>query len=254
MNNPEAEIIEPEQEAGASAPSSRTLISIIIPALNEARVVAETLAALPTAPEVEIIVVDGGSRDGTLEAAGDFPWVQGITSPPGRGRQMNAGARLARGGLLTFLHADTRLGLAHLNTLRQAAGDPRFQAGAFELAFRPSLPALELIARGANLRTRLMHLPFGDQALTLRRGLFFHLGGYVHRPLEDLDLVMRLRRLTRLEILSPPIVTSARKWLDQGYFRTTRRHWLTLGRHLAERALTRRWPGQGDVEDLGEEG
>jgi rSAM/selenodomain-associated transferase 2 len=223
------------------------LISIIIPALNEARVLGETLAALPPDPEVEVLVVDGGSTDGTLEVAAGFPQVKCLAAPCGRGLQMNAGARLAEGSLFTFLHADTRLGLAHLNVLRQAAQDPRFQAGAFELGFWPSLPALDFIAREANRRSRLLHLPYGDQALTLRRGLFFHLGGYAHRSQEDLDLVIRLRRLTRLQILTPPVITSARNWLEQGYFRTTRRHWLALARHLAERALTHRWPGQGEV-------
>jgi len=226
---------------------SPPLISIIIPALNEARVLGETLAALPPAPDVEVLVVDGGSTDGTLEVAAGFPQVKCLVAPRGRGLQMNAGARLAGGSLFTFLHADTRLGLAHLNVLRQAAQDPRFQAGAFELGFWPSLSALDFIARGANRRSRLFHLPYGDQALTLRRGLFFHLGGYAHRSQEDLDLVIRLRRLTRLEILTPPVITSARNWLEQGYFRTARRHWLALARHLAERALTHRWPGQGEV-------
>jgi rSAM/selenodomain-associated transferase 2 len=225
-------------------------ISIILPVLNEASILAETLAALPTSADAEIILVDGGSRDGSWELAARFPQVRRLQAPQGRGSQMNAGARLARGQILAFLHADTSMGPEHLAALRQAAADPSFGAGAFELTLSPPLPALRLIARGANWRSRLLGLPYGDQVLSLRRDLFFVLGGFTHRRPEDLDLVIRLRRFTRLRLLSPPVVSSGRRWLEQGYFATTRRHWLALARHLAERALTPRWPALGELEEV----
>jgi len=160
---------------------------------------------------------------------------------------MNAGARAARGRLLAFLHADTRLGPDHLAVLRQAAADPNFLAGAFELSLMPPVPALQLIAWWANWRSRLFALPYGDQVLTVRRDLFYALGGFAHRRPEDLDLALRLRRHTRLRLLGPPVASSGRRWLAEGYLATTRRHWLTLARHLAERLLTNRWPALGDL-------
>jgi rSAM/selenodomain-associated transferase 2 len=223
------------------------LISIILPVLNEARLLPATLAALPKAADLEIILVDGGSTDGVWEVAGRFPHLRGLRAPAGRGRQMNAGARVAGGRLLTFLHADTLLKPEHLAVLLRAAADPSFAAGAFELQLTPPVPALRFISWGANRRSRLLGLPYGDQVLTLRRDLFYALGGFAHRRPEDLDLVIRLRRHARLRLLRPPVASSGRAWLDHGYFGTTRRHWLALARHLAERAFTRRWPAWGEL-------
>ncbi len=230
---------------GASWPSPA--ISIIIPALNEAGTLGQVLAGLPAHPEVEVLVVDGGSHDGTPRIAASFPHVRVLVSTPGRGGQMNAGARAARGELLVFLHADTFLGPAHLQSLWVALLDPSFRAGAFRFALTPDRPALRFIARGVNLRCRLFALPYGDQALTVRRELFLRLGGFKHRRPEDLDLVLRLRRHTRLRLLSPPLPTSARRWFAQGYFALTLKNWAALLRHLAERLCTRRWAGTGEL-------
>jgi len=164
---------------------------------------------------------------------------------------MNAGARAAHGRLLVFLHADTLLGPVHLAALRRVAADPTFAAGAFELSLTPPLPAFRFIAWGANRRSRLLGLPYGDQVLILRRDLFHALGGFAHQRPEDLDLVIRLKRFARLRLLSPPAISSGRRWLEQGYFATTRRHWLALARHLAERLFTRRWPALGELENPG---
>ncbi len=226
-------------------------ISIIIPALNEAENLGETLAGLPRDPEMEVILVDGGSTDHTLAVAAHFPAVKVLTAPRGRGRQMNAGALASGGDLLAFLHADTRLTAEHLRVLRTAAADPEFSAGAFELELTPPLPALRFIAWGANRRVRFLGLPYGDQVLIVRRSLFWELGGFAHRDLEDLDLVLRLKNRTRLKLLRPPVCSSGRRWLEGGYWRTTFINWLTLARHLAERALTSRWPEKGDLCDCG---
>ena len=228
-------------------PAISPTISIILPVLNEAQVLAETLAGLLPAPDLEIILVDGGSTDGTWELAGSFPGLKRLRAPRGRGSQMNAGARVARGEIFAFLHADTKLEPAHVATLRTAVADPSFGAGAFELLLIPPVPALRFIAWGANWRCRLFHLPYGDQVLILRRNLFFELGGFSYRRPEDLDLVIRLKRLTRLRLLTPPVASSGRRWREQGYFQTTSKHWLILARHLAERTFTHRWPRQGEV-------
>ena len=164
---------------------------------------------------MEIILVDGGSVDATRAIAARFPHVRLITAPRGRGSQMNAGARLARGELLVFLHIDTEFTPVHLATLRQATRDPEVKAGAFFLRLTPPTPFLRFIAWGANWRCRLLGLPYGDQAIFVRRALFFGLGGFAHRRPEDLDLVIRLRRLTRLapldaagDQLRPPLATT----------------------------------------------
>jgi rSAM/selenodomain-associated transferase 2 len=222
-------------------------ISIIIPVLNEAPILTEALANLPWSPDVEIIMVDGGSTDGSQAAAARFPEVHLITAPRGRGAQMNAGARLARGEFLVFLHIDTELTYAHIVALRQAARDLEIQAGAFYMRLTPPTPFLRFITWGANWRSRLFGLPYGDQVIFVRRALFCGLGGYCHRRPEDLDLVLRLRQHTHLRLLNPPVTTSGRRWLQHGNFRTLGYYWFLLLRHRAERLLTRRWPRMGNL-------
>jgi rSAM/selenodomain-associated transferase 2 len=225
----------------------KPVISLILPVLNEAPILAGALSGLPRTPDLEILLVDGGSTDATRAVAAGFPHVRWLSAPRGRGSQMNAGARLARGDLLVFLHSDTALGPAHLAALHRAAADPRVGGGAFELRLNPPTPFLRFVAWGANWRCRLFRLPYGDQAIFVRRDLFFALGGYSHRRPEDLDLVIRLRRLTRLRLLTPAVSSSGRRWLEHGNLRTTTRHWLYLIRHLAERLFTRRWPSMGEM-------
>jgi uncharacterized protein len=240
----------PGQPAGAERCSSRRpepFISLILPVLNEAPILAGALSGLPQAPDLEIILVDGGSTDATREVAGGFPHIRRMRAPRGRGVQMNAGARLARGDYFLFLHIDTALGPEHLAALRQAAVDPGAGAGAFELRLTPPTPFLRFIAWGANWRSRLFGLPYGDQAIFVRRDLFLALGGFAHRHPEDLDLVLRLRRLTRVRLLTPPVSSSGRRWLKHGNLRTSGYHWAFLIRHLAERVLTRRWPPMGEL-------
>jgi rSAM/selenodomain-associated transferase 2 len=230
-----------------SALTPPPVISLILPVLNEASILAEALSALSRAPDPEVILVDGGSNDATLKVVARFPHVRRLTAPQGRGAQMNAGTRVARGDFLVFLHIDTHLGPEHLAALRRVARDPEIKAGAFYLKLVPPTPFLKFIAWGANWRSRLFNLPYGDQAIFVRRDLFFDLGGFAHQRPEDLDLVIRLRRLTRLRLLNPPVSSSGRQWLEHGNLRTSGYHWVFLIRHLAERLLTRRWPKMGKL-------
>ena len=222
-------------------------ISIILPILNEAHILAEALSGLPRSPALEIILVDGGSTDATRKVAARFPWVRLLSAPRGRGAQMNAGARVARGGLFVFLHIDTVLTPDHVTALHRVAADPAVGAGAFALRLTPPTPFIRFIAWGANWRCRLFGLPYGDQAIFVRRDLFFTLGGFAHHRPEDLDLVIRLRQLTRLRLLGPPVSSSGRQWLQYGNLRTSAYHWVFLIRHLFERLLTRRWPRMGQL-------
>ena len=162
--------------------AQKPVISFILPVLNEAPILAGALSRLPRTPDLEILLVDGGSTDATREVAAGFPHVRWLTAARGRGAQMNAGARVARGDFFIFLHIDTVLTTDHLAALRQAALDPRVGAGAFELRLTPPTPFLRFIAWGANWRCRLFRLPYGDQALFVRRDLFFALGGYSPSP------------------------------------------------------------------------
>jgi rSAM/selenodomain-associated transferase 2 len=240
----------PGQQAGIaefSTQGPKPVISLILPVLNEAPILAGALSNLPRTPDLEILLVDGGSTDATREVAARFPHVRWITAPRGRGGQMNAGARVARGDFFLFLHVDTDLTTDHLAALRQAVCDPGVGAGAFELRLTPPTPFLRFIVWGANWRCRLFRLPYGDQAIFVRRDLFLALGGFAHRHPEDLDLVLRLRRLTRLRLLMPPVDSSGRRWLNYGNLRTSGSHWVILIRHLAERLLTRQWPNRGEL-------
>ncbi len=195
-------------------------ISVIIPTLDESARLATTLGAIVAAvqPGVEVLVVDGGSRDDTVAVA-EAHGVPVLASPPGRGGQMNRGAAAARGEILLFLHGDTLLPPGFAAAVRQALAEPEVVAGAFRLAFAPPLPA---VAWGANFRSRRLQLPFGDQALFLRRELFLDVGGFPEIPLlEDVALVRALRRRGRIAILPQAVVTSARRWQRRGVVANT---------------------------------
>ena len=198
-------------------------ISVIIPALHEAQAIGRTLssAAVLAASEVELIVVDGGSEDATVEVARSHGATV-VTLPPGRARQMNAGARIARGECLLFLHADTRLPPGYEQEVRRVLDLPGVVAGAFALRVEGARWGLRWVERAANLRSRLCELPYGDQGLFLRAELFRSLGGFAELPLlEDLELVRRLRRQGRIVTAPLSVLTSARRWESLGVVRTT---------------------------------
>jgi rSAM/selenodomain-associated transferase 2 len=199
-------------------------ISVIVPTLNEQEHIPATLASVDLAATDELIVVDGGSTDETVAIARQFtPYV--LTSSPSRARQMNHAALQARGDILLFLHADTLLPARGMDAVRAVMRQTRVVGGAFRLAFTPSPPALRVIAWGANLRTRLGKLPYGDQALFVRRTLFEALGGYADVPfMEDVQLVQVLRRRGTLAIVPLAVQTSGRRWQRQGVVYTTVRN------------------------------
>jgi rSAM/selenodomain-associated transferase 2 len=198
-------------------------LSVIIPALNEAAAISKTLEALSRIPELELVVVDGGSTDGTDDLARRYANVH--RSPPGRARQMNVGAEQTKGELLLFLHADSILSKEAIVAMKKALEDPEIVGGGFCLGIDSSRRALGLIAAAANWRTRLTRIPYGDQGIFVRRSVFEQVGGYPEQPLmEDLEFSRRLKRAGRVVILSETVRTSSRRWDREGILWTTLRN------------------------------
>jgi rSAM/selenodomain-associated transferase 2 len=218
-------LFTPEVSARSDAPSldraDAATISIIIPTLNEQSVIGRTLEQLRDTGVSEVIVADGGSTDRTVRIAGTMG-AKLVDAPPGRGVQLNAGAATASGSILLFLHADTLLPerfAHHVITTCAASG---VVIGAFQLHIQDGRGGLKLVERCANLRARLLRLPYGDQALFMTRTVFDQLGGFPDTPiLEDLVLVRRARKLGRISIAPAAVTTSARRWQRRGIWRTT---------------------------------
>jgi rSAM/selenodomain-associated transferase 2 len=204
------------------------LISIIIPTLNEQANIASCLASTRYAPNVERIVVDGGSHDLTVEIARSCG-AKVLTSPTGRARQMNAGAEVASGDLLLFLHADTLLPEGFDDCVRRILTQPGVAAGAFEFRLDAVSRGLQIIERVANWRSRRLQMPYGDQAIFVRSSLFHEIGGFPEMPiLEDFELIRRLKKKGRIHTLPLPAITSARRWHTLGIWQTTLSHQLIV--------------------------
>jgi rSAM/selenodomain-associated transferase 2 len=206
-------------------------VSVVVPTLNEAAVLGRTLEALPTG-FAEVVVADGGSTDATVAIAREHG-ARVTASPPGRGPQMNAGAAAAKGDVLLFLHADTVLPTDAPARIAAALAEAGAVAGAFRLGIDSSDPRLRLIARAANLRTRLTGVPYGDQALFVRRDAFDAAGGFPDVPImEDVELGRRLKRLGRIVVVPARVRTSARRWEREGIVRTTLRNAVLITLYL----------------------
>ncbi len=200
-------------------------LSIIMPVLDEGDALADSLAALQDlrAAGHELVLVDGGSRDDSLRLAqGRVDRI--LHSPPGRARQMNAGAAAATGEVLLFLHADTRLPATALNDIAQALRTSVW--GRFDVRLSGRAWPLRIIERLMNWRSCLTGMATGDQAIFVRRAVFEQVGGYPDVPLmEDLELSRRLKRLSRPACVRAPVITSSRRWEEQGILRTVLLMW-----------------------------
>lgn len=198
-------------------------LSVVIPALNEAGAVADAVRSA-AAEGAEVIVVDGGSVDGTPERAA-AAGASVLHSSPGRARQLGLGAGSARGEVVLFLHADTRLPIGWGRAVAAALADPGVAGGCFRLRFDVRSPALALVEWGVRARVALLGLPYGDQALFVRREILERIGGVPQVPLmEDLDLVRALRREGRLARIPLAVATSARRYRSRGTLRTVLRN------------------------------
>ena len=189
-------------------------VSVVIPVLDEALVIRQRLEELDTRGFDEVIVVDGGSTDGTPALVRN---AKVLSTPRGRATQLNAGAAQASGEILLFLHADVSLPLDARAQLERALEDPGVVAGAFRtwtIADRPTRlgPLLHL----ADLRSRYSSLPYGDQALFVRTDVFRRVGGFPPLPLmEDLALSQRLRREGSLRIVPASVRVSGRRFIER---------------------------------------
>ena len=233
----------PDSHAQVAPAGAR--ISVIVPTLDEQACLAATLDALVLAPGDELVIVDAGSADATPDIARRYN-CRFYHGPRGRAQQMNFGARQAGGDILLFLHADTRLPPDGLQAVRNALKQPGAVGGAFRLVITPATPALRLVAWGANLRSRLGRLPYGDQALFVPRRIFEELGGYDDVPfMEDVRLVQALRRRGRLILLPQAAATSGRRWQRDGVLYTTARNTalMTLYFFGVQPATLKRWYG-----------
>ncbi len=216
----------PERDPLRRAP----MISIILPVLHETERIEEAIARLRDQDSrngMEIIVVDGDGDGTTINAIRDEKVVK-LTSKQGRAFQMNRGAAFAHGDILLFLHADTLLPFRALNLVRAAMDDTRFVAGAFNLGFNTDRGIFRVTELYVSLRTRLTRVPFGDQAIFIRRDYFEKIGGYGEIPLmEDVELMKRIRkRGDRVMIIPEKVRTSPRRYEQEGIIYCTLRNWL----------------------------
>jgi rSAM/selenodomain-associated transferase 2 len=206
--------------------------SIVVPVLYEEDTIAgllERLRRIEAYECCEVIVVDGDPLRGTIRSVTDERVVT-LTSPPWRSRQMNAGAAVARGRVLVFLHADTFLPWGALNEIEEAVRDGRFEGGAFRLEFDSDRTIYRFMSRFVTLRSKWNRLPYGDQAIFVTKRLFERLGGYSEIPImEDVEFVRRARRSgARMKILDSTVQTSCRRMEAEGVVKRALQNWMMI--------------------------
>ena len=202
-------------------------ISVIIPTLHEEKSLPGALARLRHPAFSEVLVVDGGSRDKTVaDIALAHPLTRVMNAPTGRARQMNAGAAVAKGEILLFLHADTLLPPAAAGDITAAMADTRIVGGRFDARLIPDRGLLWLVGRMMSWRSRLTGIATGDQAIFVRRNVFEELGGFPDIPImEDVAFSRRLKRAGLVAALYSCVMTSGRRWERHGAIRTILLMW-----------------------------
>lgn len=224
-----------------------TKISVIIPTLNEAeRIEGAIRSALKGGPEtyplnkndkndkntVEVIVADAGSTDKTPELASQLGALV-VTSPKGRGEQMDLGAGVSTGEILLFLHADTRLPEGWQRDVLEAMENPRLSGGAFTLSIDATRWPFRVVEFLSTFRAKHLGLIYGDQAIFTRRETFVDIKGFNKLPLfEDVDCVIKLKGKGDVIVLDKKVLTSPRQWEKGGIIRSTLRNWLLLSLYM----------------------
>lgn len=204
--------------------------------VDEGRIIndlIEHLWGLPFGNGCEIIIVDGNQSQNTLKAIsrGD---VKKIAAFKGRGTQMNAGAAVAKGEILLFLHADTLLPPPALDQILPALKQPKVVGGAFDLGINSNRWGFRLIETVASLRSRITRIPYGDQAIFIRKAAFKRLGGFEEIPImEDVDLMRRVKKTgQKIAIIPLKVMTSPRRWEKEGLLFSTLRNWILISLYL----------------------
>ncbi len=216
------------QGAKRTLTNTASAVTVILPVLNETARINDLITHLrglqPDAPR-EIIVVDGDPGGGTVGSLLDKGVITAVTER-GRAHQMNYGAALASGDILLFLHADTRLPADALARVKAAMDNDRYAAGAFDLGIQTARRIFRITEKYVALRTRITRVPFGDQAIFIRKSYFDRIGGYRDIPLmEDIELMRRIRkRGDRIIIIPEQVMTSARRWENEGVLYCTLRN------------------------------
>lgn len=195
--------------------------SVVIPVWRDADALEQTLRALPPHPDLEVIAACvPGDEEEYVRTRATRPDVRWVTAPRGRGAQMNAGASAARGAWLVFLHADSRLPPDWADVIRRGGARPEVVGGSFRLALDSRDWRARAIEWGVRARVAVFGLPYGDQAVFVRRAVFEAIGGFRDWPLmEDVDLVRRLKAAGQLCHASSVVITSARRWERDGWVR-----------------------------------
>lgn len=206
------------------------MISVVIPTLNEEKTIGECIEAIRfESADIEIVVADGGSGDKTLEIASGYPEVAVVASGRGRGIQLNAGAAAATGDILLFLHADTILERDWAKIIPESLEEYSVVGGAFTFAVNNPSLKYRLVELWVGLRCALCRLPYGDQAIFIRKDLFIKLNGFRDIPLmEDVELVERMKKAGRITMLNKKAFTSDRRWSSKGLIRTAAINQLTM--------------------------
>ena len=220
VDRPEDLAVWQQETQMASRGKQPDTISIIIPALNEADTISTTLSTIANQRRVEIIVVDGGSKDATVDLAKSYG-AKVLATAPSKAAQMNAGAKIATGEILLFLHADTQLPKHFAESIISAVADKGAAAGAFRLGIASDAKGLRFIERVANWRSRRLQAPYGDQGIFVTKSLFHEIGGYPDMTImEDYELIRRLRKKGPIVTLNQSVITSPRRWLRFGILKT----------------------------------
>lgn len=210
--------------------------SIIVPVLNESAIINHTIKNIldiNSENEIEIIVVDGDKGGNTINSI-KYQNIIKIIAACGRGKQMNAGASIAKGDVLIFLHADTELPKEAFTLINSVIDKKSFDCGSFSLGIKSDSLIFRLIEKMVHFRTKLTNIPYGDQTIFIKKEKFLQLNGFANIPImEDIEFMRRVKKSgLNIYVLPQQVSTSARKWEKEGIIYTTMRNWLLTSLYL----------------------